>query len=190
MNATLVLLTDALVRTTPLMLTGLAVAFAFRGGVFNIGAEGQLIMGAVASTAVTLFLEQSLGRLVLLPALLIGAIAGASWAAIAAGLKRRFHVLEIISTIMLYFIAIHIVSLLVRGPLQEPTRIYPQTPTFLENARLPSLIAGTRLHAGFVIALLLAVALSFFFRKTAAGFRVRAIGSSPSAARVTGRINV
>lgn len=190
MNATLVLLTDALVRTTPLMLTGLAVAFAFRGGVFNIGAEGQLLMGAIASTAVTLFLEQSFGRMVLLPALLSGAIAGAFWAAIAAELKRRFHVLEIISTIMLNFIAIHIVSLLVRGPLQEPTRIYPQTPTFLESARLPSLITGTRLHAGFVIALLLAVLLSFFFKRTAAGFRIRAVGSSPTAAKVTGRIDV
>src|SRR5690348_16581469 len=147
MNATLVLLTDALVRTTPLMLTGLAVAFAFRGGVFNIGAEGQLLMGEIASTAVTLFLEQSLGRIVLLPALLAGAVAGAVWAAIAAELKRRFHVLEIISTIMLNFIAIHILSLLVRGPLQEPTRIYPQTPTFLADARLPSLVSGTRLHA-------------------------------------------
>jgi simple sugar transport system permease protein len=190
MNATLVLLTDALVRTTPLMLTGLAVAFAFRGGVFNIGAEGQLLMGAIASTAVTLFLEQSLGRIVLLPALLAGAVAGAVWAAIAAELKRRFHVLEIISTIMLNFIAIHILSLLVRGPLQEPTRIYPQTPTFLADARLPSLVSGTRLHAGFLIAILLAIVLSFFFRKTASGFRVRAVGSSPSAAKVTGRIDV
>jgi simple sugar transport system permease protein len=190
MTGFLALLTDALVRATPLTITGLAVAFAFRGGVFNIGAEGQLLAGAIASTAVTLALQSSLGYFVLVPALLAGALAGAFWAGIAAELKRRFHVLEIISTIMLNFVAIHLVSLLVRGPLQEPTRIYPQTSTILETARLPRLIPGTRLHIGFAIAVLLAIAMFFFFSRTAAGFRVRAAGASPSAARITGRINI
>lgn len=190
MTGVVALLTDALVRATPLMITGLAVAFAFRGGVFNIGAEGQLLVGAIASTAVTLAFESSLGRFVLVPALIAGALSGAVWAGIAAELKRRFHVLEIISTIMLNFIAIHLVSLLVRGPLQEPTRIYPQTPAFIANARLPQLIPGTRLHIGFAVAILIAIALFFFFRKTAAGFRIRAVGASPSAARITGRVNI
>src|SRR4029078_10359780 len=104
MSAQLALLTDALVRATPLILTGLAVAFAFRGGVFNIGAEGQLLVGAIASTAVTLQLQTALGSLVMVPAIVAGGIAGALWAGIAAELKRRFHVLEIISTIMLNFI--------------------------------------------------------------------------------------
>jgi simple sugar transport system permease protein len=171
------------------MITGLAVAFAFRGGVFNIGAEGQLLMGALASTTVTLALESSLGWLVVVPALLSGALAGCAWAAVAAELKRRFHVLEIISTIMLNFIAIHLVSLLVRGPLQEPTRIYPQTPTFANSAHLPRLIPGTRLHIGFAVAIVLAIALAWFFARTASGFRVRAIGASPSASRATGRID-
>jgi len=190
MTGLIALLTDALVRATPLMITGLAVAFAFRGGVFNIGAEGQLLMGAIASTAVTLSLESSLGRFVLLPSLIAGALAGAVWAGVAAELKRRFHVLEIISTIMLNFVAIHLVSLLVRGPLQEPTRIYPQTSTFSAVARLPQLVPGTRLHVGFALAIVIAIALSFFFNKTAAGFRIRAVGASPSAARITGRIDI
>jgi simple sugar transport system permease protein len=190
MTGFIALLTDALVRATPLTITGLAVAFAFRGGVFNIGAEGQLLAGAIASTAVTLALQSSLGHFVLVPALIAGAFAGAFWAGIAAELKRRFHVLEIISTIMLNFVAIHLVSLLVRGPLQEPTRIYPQTSTILETARLPQLIPGTRLHVGFAIAILAAVILFFFFNRTAAGFKIRAAGASPSAARITGRINI
>jgi simple sugar transport system permease protein len=114
-----------------------------------------------------------LGRLAVVLAIIAGAIAGATWAWIAAELKRRFHVLEIISTIMLNFIAIHLVSFLVRGPLQEPTRIYPQTETFIRSARLPVLVPG----------------LAWAFKRTAFGFRVRATGASPSAAKVAGLID-
>lgn len=189
MSAEFVLLADALVRATPLIIAGLAVAFAFRGGVFNIGAEGQLLVGAVAATAVTLATNDMLGRFSVFLALVAGAVAGAAWAWIAAELKRRFHVLEIISTIMLNFIAIHLVSYLVRGPLQEPTRIYPQTTTFTEAGRLPLLLPGTRLHLGFALAIALAVLLGWIFRRTAFGFRVRATGASPSAARTAGMVD-
>lgn len=186
----LALLADALVRSTPLIIAGLAVAFAFRGGVFNIGAEGQLLMGAVAYSTVALIWGSTLGRFTIVVAMLAGAIAGALWAGIAAFLRRRFHVLEIISTIMLNFIAIHFVSFLVRGPLQEPTHIYPQTESLQPTARLPQLIPGTRLHFGFLIALFLAVALAWIFARTAVGFRIRAAGASPVAALLAGRINV
>jgi simple sugar transport system permease protein len=189
MNAELALAGDALVRATPLIIAGLAVAFAFRGGVFNIGAEGQLLVGAIAATAVTLSSGEMLGRLAVVLAIIAGAIAGAAWAWIAAELKRRFHVLEIISTIMLNFIAIHLVSFLVRGPLQEPTRIYPQTETFIRSARLPVLVPGTRLHMGFALAIVLAIGLAWAFKRTAFGFRVRATGASPSAAKVAGLID-
>ena len=91
---------------------------------------------------------------------------------------------------MLNFIAIHFVSFLVRGPLQEPTHIYPQTETFLGSARLPVLLPGTRLHAGFVVAVVLALFLSWFFKRTSSGFRMRGVGASPSAARSAGRIDV
>ena len=127
MGAELALLTDSLVRATPLIIAGLAVALAFRGGVFNIGAEGQLLAGAIAATAVSLAGAPVFGRAVVLIALIAASLAGALWSGIAAELRRRFHVLEIISTIMLNFIAIYFVSFLVRGPLQEPTHIYPQT---------------------------------------------------------------
>lgn len=190
MTAELVLIADALVRATPLIIAGLAVTWAFRGGVFNIGAEGQLLAGAAAATAVTLYSADSLGRLSLFPAFLAGILAGAFWAWIAAELKRRFRVLEIISTIMLNFIALHLVSFLVRGPLQEPTRIYPQTSTFPESARLPVIIPGTRLHLGFVLAIAIAFAMSWVFRRTAFGFRIRSVGASPHAARTAGLIDV
>lgn len=190
MTPELILLTDALVRATPLIIAGLAVALAFRGGVFNIGAEGQLLVGAVASTAVTLAGTETFGRSVVVIALLASLVAGAVWAGIAAELRRRFHVLEIISTIMLNFIAIHLVSFLVRGPLQEPARIYPQTETFSTVGRLPNLIPGTRLHFGFAIAIGAAALLSWVFRNTITGFRVRAVGASPLAATTAGRIDV
>ena len=190
MIAELALLADALVRATPLLLAGLSVALAFKGGVFNIGAEGQLLVGAAASAAVSLAWGDALGPLIVIVSLASGAVAGAMWAAIAAELRRRFHVLEIISTIMLNFIAIHLVSYLVRGPLQEPTRIFPQTPTLEPFARLPILVSGTRLHLGFLIAVAIALALGWFFAKTVAGFRIRAAGASPRAAWSAGRINV
>ena len=190
MQAELVLAADALVRATPLIIAGLAVALAFRGGVFNIGAEGQLLVGAIASTAVSLALGKTLGSIVVLVALPAAAIAGALWAGIAAELRRRFHVLEIISTIMLNFIAIHLVSYLVRGPLQEPTRIYPQTESLPALAQLPQLVPGTRLHAGFALAVVMAIGLSWMLRKTAIGFRIRATGASPLAARIAGKIDI
>ena len=186
----LVLIADALVRATPLILTGLAVTLAFKGGVFNIGAEGQLLVGAAASIAVSLSLGEAPGGFFMIAALAAAGAAGASWAAIAAELKSRFHVLEIISTIMLNFIAIHLVSYLVRGPLQEPTKIFPQTLTLEPSARLPVMLPGTRLHLGFLIAVVIALALGWFFRRTVAGFRIRATGASPRAARSTGRIDV
>lgn len=188
--AELALLADALVRATPLILAGLAVAFAFKGGVFNIGAEGQLLVGAAASVATALALRALPGLVALIAALTAGTIAGALWAAIAAELRRRFHVLEIISTIMLNFIAIHLVSYLVRGPLQEPTRIFPQTESLEPAARLPIVLPGTRLHLGFVLAVVIAIALAWFFRRTAAGFRIRAVGASPHAAWNAGGIKV
>ena len=188
--ADLTLFADALVRSVPLILAGLSVALAFRGGVFNIGAEGQLIVGAVASAAISIRLEPAFGAFVIVVALGGGAVAGAFWAAIAAELKERFHVLEIISTIMLNFIAIYLVSFLVRGPLQEPTRIYPQTVSLADNARLPIILPGTRLHAGFIIAVILAGFLYWMLARTAVGFRIRALGAGPRAAQSAGRIDI
>ena len=179
-----------LVRATPLILTGLAVAIAFRAGVFNIGAEGQFLMGAVAQATIALTLH-SLPAFLLLPlTLAAGMLAGAAWAWIAAVLRTRFHVLEVISTIMLNFVALYLVSYLVRGPLQEPTHIYPQTSSIVDAARLPRLGSTTRLHLGFAIAVVACLAAWWVIRNTAAGFRLRAVGANPFAARSAGLINI
>lgn len=178
-----------LVRSVPLMLTGCAVAVAFRGGVFNVGAEGQLLVGAAAAAAVALSLPDR-GAIALVAALLAGAVAGCAWAAIAATLRLRFGVLEVISTIMLNFVALHGVSYLVRGPLQEPTRIYPQSSSIADAIQLPRLPDAGRLHVGLLIAVAILAGAGWFFRHTASGFRLRSVGESPAASAVAGLIDV
>lgn len=178
-----------LVRAIPLMLSGCAVAIAFRAGVFNIGAEGQLLAGAAAATAVALVLP-ALGAVTLALALLAGAAGGAGWAGIAAVLRRRFGVLEVISTIMLNFVALYAVSYLVRGPLQEPTHAYPQTLAIADGVRLAQIPGTGRLHIGIVLALAVVVAAGWVFRHSAGGFRLRVVGESPTAAASAGDIDV
>jgi len=178
-----------LVRATPLILTGLAVAVAFRAGVFNIGAEGQFLVGAAAGTAVALNLHAS-SLVAITGALVIGSIAGAGWAWIAAILRSRFHVLEVISTILLNFLAANLLSYLVRGPMQEPTHVYPQTLTIPSVAQLPRFGPTTRLHVGFAIAVAACVVSWWTIRYTAGGFRLRAVGANPDAARSAGLIDV
>jgi ABC-type uncharacterized transport system permease subunit len=178
-----------LVRAVPLMLTGCAVAVAFRGGVFNVGAEGQLLVGAAAAAAVALSLPRT-GAFAIGAALIAGAVAGCAWAAIAAMLRARFGVLEVISTIMLNFVALHGVSYLVRGPLQEPTRAYPQSSSIADALQLPRLPGAGRLHAGLLIALAILIVGGWIFRFTASGFRLRSVGESASAAAVAGLIDV
>lgn len=179
-----------LVRAIPLAVVGVAIATAFRAGVFNIGAEGQLLLGAVAAAVIGLEWARALGPATMVVALLAGSAAGAAWAGIAAVLRARFGVLEVISTLMLNFVAANLVSYLVRGPMQEPTHIYPQTEALPPGARLPLLFPGTRLHVGLLAALAVAVAAWWIFAHTAAGFRMRLVGASESAARVTGRVDV
>jgi general nucleoside transport system permease protein len=182
-------LSGTLVRAIPLAILGVALSVAFRAGVFNIGGEGQLALGAIAAAIVALNTpELGPGSPVL--ALLAAIVAGGSWAAIAAFLRARFDVLEVISTIMLNFVALNLVSYLVRGPLQEPTGVYPQTESLSGASVLPRLWPQTRLHAGLLIAVAVSLVAAWFIARTAAGFRLRAVGASPSAARTTGRVSV
>ena len=181
---------DAMLHATPLIIAGLAVAIAFRAGIWNIGADGQLIVGAAAAAWVGVSLSANTGWLALPLALIAGAIAGGVWAAIAAWLRSQFSVLEVISTIMLNFVATYTVSYLVRGPLQEPTHVYPQTSSIVRGARMPILFPGTQVHWGFVIAIALAVIAWWFIRYSAAGFRIKVSGANPFAARSAGLVNV
>jgi ABC-type uncharacterized transport system permease subunit len=178
-----------LVRAIPLMLTGCAVAVAFRAGIFNIGAEGQFIAGAAAAAAVALGLDNA-GIMGAAAALIAGCLAGAFWAGVAAVLRNRFGVLEVISTIMLNFAALYGVSSLVHGPLQEPTHSYPQSSVVSETLRLPRFPGAGRLHAGMLIAVVILGVGGWVFRYTAIGFRIRAVGESPRAAASAGQIDV
>ena len=182
--------TGTLLRATPLIIVGLAVAVAFQAGVLNIGAEGQLLAGAAAAIAAGLSMADRPGWISVPVELAAGMAAGAAWAGIAAVLKRRFGVLEVISTLMLNFVALFGVSYLVRGPLQESTHIYPQTALLAASARLPVIIPGQRLHLGFVAAVVLAIAAWWFMRSTAGGFRIRVVGAGAAAAASAGRVNV
>jgi general nucleoside transport system permease protein len=177
-----------LVRAVPLTLIGLGIAIAFRGGAFNIGAEGQFYAGAIAATWVGLHVAGRPPILAITALLLAAALAGAAWITVPVWLKLRFGVIEVISTLLLNFVAESLVSLMVQGPLQERGHIYPQSDPIAESARLP-LIGGTRLHAGFLLALAAALILWFLFTRTLWGFRLRAVGVGPRAAEVSGRID-
>ncbi len=183
-------LSITLVRTVPLLLTGLAVALAFRAGVWNIGAEGQLYAGAVAAVWVGLQVGEWPAAMAVAAPLMAALAAGAAWAAIPAWMKLRLGVGEVITTLLLNFVAIDLAAWLVHGPLQEPRGVFPQTASIADAARLPIVWPGSRLHAGFAVALGLAVVLWLATRYSRAGFFVRAAGASPDAARVAGRIPV
>jgi simple sugar transport system permease protein len=177
-----------LVRAIPLTLIGLGIALAFQGGALNIGAEGQFYAGAIAATWVGLHV---VGRpaAVALPSVLAAALlAGGAWVVVPVWLQFRYGVLEVISTLLLNFVAASLVSLMVQGPLQESRHIYPQSDPIAVTARLP-VVPGTRLHAGLVLALLAAVGLWFLFARTLWGFRLRAVGAGPRAATISGRID-
>jgi simple sugar transport system permease protein len=179
-----------IVRMVPLGFAGLAVSLAFRAGILNIGAEGQLLMGAVAAAACAVPLA-TLPTAVGIPLLLVaGAGAGAAWAAVAAVLRLRFGVLEVISTIMLNFVAQYVTGWLVRGPLQEPTRVNPQSASLPGTLQLPVLLEGTRLHVGVLLLVGVACAAWWWLAHTASGFRVRAVGMNADAARSAGQVPV
>jgi ABC-type uncharacterized transport system permease subunit len=177
-----------LVRAVPLIIIGLGIALAFRAGVLNIGAEGQFYAGAIAATWVGLHVA---GRpaAVALPAVLAAAfLAGAAWVVVPVWLQFRYGVLEVISTLLLNFVAESLVSLMVQGPLQESQHIYPQSDPIAATARLP-VLPGTRLHAGLLLALLAAIGLWYVFGRTLWGFRLRAVGAGPRAAEISGRVD-
>lgn len=184
------LLLASLVRATPLLILGLAVALAFRAGIWNIGAEGQFCAGAVVAAWIGTRwgIGSPLVALLVIPGAAI--IAGALWAAVPALLRSRFGVLEVITTIMLNFIAEHLVSFLVHGPMQEAGHTYPQSDPIAAATRLGSLVGGARLTWALPLGVLLATLLWLLLTRTYPGFALRAAGANPRAAAVSGRIAV
>ncbi len=177
------------VKTCPLLLTGLAIAVSFQAGVWNIGAEGQLLMGALVMAALGARSAGLPAWLWLSGSLIVAALVGAVWAGIAAELKLRRNVNEVISTVMLNFVAAGLVSYLVQGPLMEAGGRYPQTDAILPALWMPRLAPPHRLHAGLAIALLAAVVIEVLLYRTVAGYEMRAAGLNSEAARLAG-INV
>lgn len=176
-------------KSSPLLYVGLAVAISFRGNVFNIGAEGQLLMGAVFATFVGLYLTFLPGFLLITLMLLAGCVGGALWAFIPGYLKAKYDVSEVITTIMFNYIALNFIGYLVRGPIQDTSQAEPQTVAIAKQGFLPSLIPGTSLHIGYLLGIILAIGLFYLLFKTYIGYEVRAVGLNKSAAKVAG-INV
>jgi simple sugar transport system permease protein len=182
------LFSATLVRAIPLTIIGLGFALAFRGGALNIGAEGQFYAGAIAATWVGVHAGGWPSIVVISTVLLLSAAAGALWMLLPVVLKVRYGVFEAISTLLLNFVALSLVSYMVTGPLREQSGIYPQSDPLAAAARLP-FFPGTRLHLGALLAILLAAVLWVVLRKTLWGFQLRALGASPRAAQVTGRVD-
>jgi len=178
------------VRATPLLLVGAGITIAFRARVINIGGEGQIIAGALLSTAVALAMPDT-PRVILIPIVLIaGMIGGGIWGAIPGALKAYASVNEILSTIMLNIVAVQLMNFLLRGPMIDPIEVegsrIPQTERLSDNAAMPTLIEGTRLHLGVIIAVVAAIAVYILLWRTPLGFRLRAVGHNPDAARAAG----
>ncbi|MEZ4732997.1 MAG: ABC transporter permease [Caldilineaceae bacterium] len=177
---------ETLLKTGPLLLMGLGLTVAFRGKVWNIGGEGQYFIGALTGATVGLALQAALPTILLIPLMVLGGmVGGALWAGIAALLKIRFNINEIITTLMLNYIAEYTVLYLARGPLKDPESFLPQSAQLLGAARMPTLL-GTRVHIGVLVAALLIPVVYLLLWKTPLGFRTRAIGSSPTVAYAAG----
>lgn len=182
-------LIETALKATPLLLVGVGITIAFRANVINIGGEGQMVMGAIFSTAVILVLPD-MSSFVLVPVVIVaGLLGGAAWGAIPGALKAYFGVNEILSTIMLNLAAAQLMNFLLRGPFIDPNAnqlgAIPQTERLSEGADLPILV-GSRLHSGPLIAILAAVAAYVLLWRTTAGYRLRAVGLNPDAARYGG----
>ena len=180
-------LTETLARATPLILTGLAAAIAFRARLWNIGAEGQLYVGALAAVAVSIALVDVPAWLMMPAVLVSGAVAGGLWMLGPTWLRIRLGVDEVVTTLLLNFVVLLFVGMMLEGPMQDPMSLgWPQSPPVQEAATLPKLLARTRLHAGFLMAIIAALLCWFLIQRTRFGFRLRAVGANRDAAQFAG----
>jgi ABC-type uncharacterized transport system permease subunit len=183
-------LADTVVKATPLLFVGAGICIAFRGGVINIGGEGQFVVGGLASTWAALTFTDWPGWALITFSLLLGFLAGALWGAIPGALKAYLNVNEILTTIMMNQIAVQLMNYLLSGSLMDPKQVeagsfIPQTARFPLAADLPRLVP-TRLNLGVLLAILAAVLVWLLLWRTTVGFRIRAVGLSPQASRRAG----
>ncbi len=175
------------VKATPLLLIALGLAVCFRSNVWNIGAEGQYILGAISAGGVALLATPETGRWIVPALLLAGVLGGMAWAALTALLRDRFHANEILVSLMLVYVASLLLSYLVFGPWKDPQGYnFPQTRMFERVTQIPRLWPGTRVHVGLLLALVGAAGLWVFLFRTRAGFAQQVGGLAPAAARYAG----
>ena len=179
-------ISESLIKASILLLTGLSFTFASKCGLINIGAEGQLYMGAASGITVGIYLTGLPAYIHLPLALLAGFAGGAIWGSVVGILKARFNSNEIITSIMLNYIAIQFVSFLVNGPIKDKTQSFPYSYMVQDSAKLPIILQGTRLHIGVFVALACLVFYWFFYRYTVTGYRLRVIGQNRRCAEYAG----
>ena len=180
-------LSELALKATPLMLIGLGLALCYRANVWNIGAEGQFVLGAIAASWVAMRAGPDIGHWIVLPLLAAGALGGLAWAALVALLRDRANANEILVSLMLVYVAEQLLGYLVYGPWKDPAGYnFPQTITFLDATQVPRLFAGLRVNAGFPVALV-AVALGWvWLHRLRGGFELQVGGLAPAAARYAG----
>lgn len=177
------------VKVAPLLLIAVGLAICFRANVFNIGAEGQLVVGAMTGGAVGLYFDQGEGggAMMIALVLLAGMAGGMAWAAITAFLRDRFNANEILVSLMLVYVAQLLLNFVVHGPLRDPEGFnFPQSRMLSDGYLLPSIIEGTRLHFGFALAVLASALGWLFLSRSFAGYRLQVGGMAPAAARYAG----
>ena len=178
---------ELMVKATPLLIIALGLAVAYRSNVWNIGAEGQFVIGAVAASGVALLADKETGRWIVVAVVLAGMIGGMCWAGLVAWLKDRFYANEILVSLMLVYVADMVLGYLVYGPWKDPAGYnFPQSKAFEAVAQIPRLMSGSRVSAGLILALLGVVAVWIFLFRTRAGFAQQVGGLAPAAARYAG----
>ena len=180
-------LTELAMKATPLILIALGLAVCFRSNVWNIGAEGQYVIGAVAASWVAMQADANTGRWIIGAVLVAGVLGGMFWGGVVALLRDRFNANEILVSLMLVYVADQVLGYLVYGPWKDPAGFnFPQTITFLKSTQIPRLFSGFRVNLGLVIALLAVGAFWVLLFKTYAGFQLQVGGLAPAAARYAG----
>ncbi len=180
-------LTESLTRAIPLIFTGLAAAVAFRAKFWNIGAEGQLYMGALAATVFGTGMITLPAPLMIPLLFIVGAVAGCLILLVPVLLKTYLKVDEVVTTLLLNFVVLLFVNFLLEGPLKDPMAMgWPQAASIIDQGVLPTLVAKSRLHAGMIIALLMSVLMWYMLRFTIWGYEIRAVGNNPRAASFFG----
>ncbi|KAF0092508.1 MAG: simple sugar transport system permease protein [Fusobacteria bacterium] len=177
---------EMLAKATPLLLVGLGVSIAFKGGMTNLGGDGQFLVGAILATIAGTNIVGLPTPIHMILIVIVAALGGAIWGGIAGFLKAKYNTNEVIMTIMMNYIALYIFSYLIESPLRDPSGVLPQSKSIPIPLQIPKLLTGTRAHIGIIFALILVIIVYLLVNKTMFGYKVKVIGISPKAAVYAG----